>query len=144
MNQSYCAMKDDVNEYWFNIWNKSLERIMPSVTTTVTQEVELEPVMRRQLLIELRAFAAIKEQLVRLQHQSDAHKAAIGALRDETGAQTLSVEGFTISLVAPIRKVFNKKKFVLVGGDLALYEQAMDNVSSRAYDRISCPGSDDE
>lgn len=84
------------------------------------REIKLKPTLRRKLLNELKLYQELKVQLKTIEYALDKHKAAIGELRDETGEQSISLDGFSVTLVAPMRK-----------GDLELYKE---------YNKISCPG----
>ena len=114
-----------------------------SVIATTTTEVSLKPALKTRLLKELRTYAMLRSQMKDLELALDKHKAVIGGIREETGEQKLEIDGFSVTLVAPIRKKFNPKRFVAEGGDLAIYNNAMDDVTSRPYEKISCPGSKD-
>lgn len=118
---------------------------MPSiaVSATTTTEITLKPALKTRLLKELRTYAMLRSQMKDLELALDKHKAVIGGIREETGEQKLEIDGFSVTLVAPIRKKFNPKRFVAEGGDLAIYNNAMDDVTSRPYEKISCPGSKD-
>ena len=111
-----------------------------SVIATTTTEVSLKPALKTRLLKELRTYAMLRSQMKDLELALDKHKAVIGGIREETGEQKLEIDGFSVTLVAPIRKKFNPKRFVAEGGDLAIYNNAMDDVTSRSYEKISCPG----
>ena len=119
--------------------NTSLE-----VEATTTKEIKIKPAVRRKLLMELRAYAALKEQHRVIEHALDKHKTVIGEIRDETGEQAITIEGFSICLVAPVRKKFDPKKFVTLGGDLEIYNEANVDTPSKPYNKISCPGSEKE
>lgn len=110
-----------------------------NATVSTTTEIHLSPSIRTKLVTALRTYYRLKTQAKEIEVQLDHYKTVVACIREETGEMSLSVEGFTTSLVAPIRKVFNKKKFVSLGGDLALYEMAMDNVPSAPYEKISLP-----
>jgi hypothetical protein len=119
---------------------------MPSttITATTTTEITLAPAIRRKLLTELRTYAQLHEQKKALELAMDKIKGKVAAIRDETGEQSLKLEGFTTTLVAPIRKKFNEKKFVRLGGDLELYNQAVEETLTKPYEKITCPGSKDD
>lgn len=114
-----------------------------SLTATTTQEVTIKPSVRAKLLRELTVYASLRSELKSIEAKMDKSKAAIEAVREETGEGKLELEGYSITLVAPIRKVFNKKRFIAIGGDYGLYEEAMDNVTSKSYTKVSCPDSKD-
>src|SRR6267142_3452835 len=116
---------------------------MPSLETNATvktvQEIRLAPVLRKKLLTRLNVYAGLKAQRDAIDHAMKKAADEIGALRDETEEQSIKLEGFTVTLVAGHREKFNAKKFVQLGGDLAIYNQAKDLVPVKAYNRISTP-----
>ena len=114
-----------------------------ATTLATTHEVQLKPSLVTKLRRELRLYAELKTQLKVIESVLDKHKGVIGAIREETGEQSLKLDGFLITLVAPIRKKFNAMKFVELGGDVAIYNQAHEDVSGKAYERITCPGEKD-
>lgn len=116
----------------------------PSVTATTTHEVKLAPALRKKLLTSLRTYAGLKSQIEVLESALKKQKGLIGALREETGEQSLALEGFKVTLVANIRKKFNPKKFVQLGGDLALYNEAHEDVPVRAFEKITLPGASED
>jgi|SRR6266853_5765531 len=115
-----------------------------SLTATTVQEIQIKPALRKRLLTELKVYAEIVGQIKALESAKDKHKEAIGAIREETGEQKLEIDGFSVTLVAPIRKKFNPKKFVSLGGDLQIYNNAVEDVTSRPYEKISIPGTKEE
>ena len=119
---------------------------MPTLTATVTttKDIVLKPALRRKLMTELRAYAAIKDQIAILEHAKDKHKAVIGALRDDTGEQSIALEGFKVTLVAPVRSVLNKQKLIALGCAAAWLEEATEQKPGRAYNKITLPGETNE
>lgn len=119
---------------------------MPTVTCTTQTEVKISPSIQKRLRTELTAYAALRTELKSIEAKMDASKAKIEAVREETGEQKLEIDGYSVCIVAPIRKKFNPKKFVSLGGDLEIYRQAEENVTSKPYCKVTCPGlkSDDE
>ena len=116
---------------------------MPTLETTVTattkQDITLTPSIRRKLITELKLYQELRLQLKTIEHAIDRHRNLIGQIRDDTGEQSIALEGFTVTLVAPVRKKFDAKKYVLLGGDLEIYNAANVDTPSKAYDKISCP-----
>ncbi len=117
---------------------------MPTLTATATvsttTEIQLEPKLARKLRTELRLYAELKTQLEAIEAAMSKHKSAIGLLREETGERSIKLDGFTVSLVASIRKKFDAKQFVAEGGDLAIYHKAMIDVPLHPYEKVTCPG----
>jgi hypothetical protein len=112
---------------------------MLTATTTVTQTVELSPQLKRQLLNELKAYQGLKSQQDALELALANKKANIGRLREKSGEKTLELEGYKITLVEPVRKELDRKKFVELGGSLAMLENATVSRPTKSYERISCP-----
>jgi hypothetical protein len=112
---------------------------MLTATTTVTQTVELSPQLKRQLLNELKAYQSLHTQREALELAITNKKANIGKLRERSGEKMLELEGYKISLVEPVRKELDKKKFVELGGSLAMLENATVSRPTKAYERVTCP-----
>lgn len=119
---------------------------MPRVeaTVTTTKDIVLKPSVARRLRTELTGYQSVKQQIKALEAKADAHKEAIDTLRDETGETSLKLDGFTITMVAGTRRVFNPKAFVAAGGDMAIYNDSFDIKPNRPYTKVSLPGSKDE
>lgn len=115
-----------------------------SVTTTTTEEVLLTTKQRQRLLQELKVYQELKQQRDAIELAMDKHKAVIGGIRDETGEMSLTIDGFKTTLVAGSRKKFNPKKYVTLGGDLDLYNQAVDTKPTKPFEKITCPGDKEE
>ncbi len=115
---------------------------MPSVSPAVvtTHEIKLDNKVKRQLLTRLHLYEELRQQKKAIELAMDKCKGEVEDLRDQTGEQTLMVEGFTVTLVAPIRKKFDPQLFVQNGGSIELYNQSHIEVTSRAYTKITVPG----
>ena|SRR5467141_1613461 len=116
----------------------------PSLTATSSQELTLKPSVRKRLLVELNTYAGLRAELKAIEARMDKSKAIVETIREETGEQKLEIDGYSICIVAPIRKKFSPKKYVLIGGDLALYNLAMEDVTSKPYTKVTCPGAKEE
>lgn len=113
---------------------------MPVLSTAVVEAAKIAPAIRRKLLNKLSIYSSLHTQKKALEHAMEKAKNEIEVLREETGEATLSLEGYSITLVAPIRSKFNPKKFVQLGGDLALYNNAHEDVLSKPYTKVTLPG----
>jgi hypothetical protein len=113
-------------------------------TATTTQTISLRPSLRKQLLTKLGEYQQMHTQAKTLKAAMDAKKAEIGKLRNETGEQSLSLEGFTVTLVAPLKKWFDAKYFVSLGGSLSILNQATKHKPAKTYEKITCPGVEDD
>lgn len=111
-----------------------------NATVSTTKEIRLEPKLRKKILTELRTYAGLHDQLKAIQHAMDKKKAIIGELRNETGEQSVELEGFKVTLVAPTRRKFDPKKFVTLGGDIEVYNEANVETLTTPYEKITCPG----
>lgn len=111
-----------------------------TTTTTTTQTVTLKPALRRQLLIELKAYAGLREQLKAIEGALDMHKATIGRLRADTGETSLSLEGFKITHVTPVRSTLDKKLLLLNGVTMAQITDSTVVKPTKAFDKITVPG----
>lgn len=116
---------------------------MPSLTTTQTTTPILTPALRKRLAVAFAQYQARKAALDAAQAALDAVKATITELQEESGAESVEVDGFKATLVAPIRKQFDRKAYAASGGDLKLYDNAMVDVTSRPYVKISLPKGDE-
>lgn len=112
---------------------------MPALTTEQTTEVTIEPALRVKLVKELRAYAKQKDLKDAAEAAMDKLKVRIADLRDETGETSVSVDGYSVTLVAPLKSTFNKKLFVSNGGDLDIYNQSFEDKPVKAYTKITVP-----
>jgi hypothetical protein len=123
-----------------------MSRLAQTATVSTTQEVVLEPKLRKRLQLKLQEYAKIHAQIAPLKAKLKALTQELGAVRDETGEMSVALEGYGIvTLVAGTYKKFNEKLFVRIGGDLGLYKEALEEKPKKAYNKITLPGgSDDE
>ncbi len=113
-----------------------------AVETTQTVEVRLKPSLKRKLLNELTAYAALYAQLKSIEAQMAAHKATLEECVIESGEQKLDFGddiGKT-TMVFPVRSKLDKKLFVQQGGTLAQLENATVATPSKPYLLITLPG----
>ncbi len=109
-------------------------------TTTQTVEVKLKPSLKRKLLNELTAYAALHAQLKSIEAQMAVHKTTLEECVIESGEQSLELEGFKATMVFPVRSKLDKMLFVQQGGTLAQLENATVSTPSKHYLLISLPG----
>ncbi len=109
-------------------------------TTTQTVEIKLKPSLKRKLLNELQAYAALHAQLKAIEAQMAAHKATLEECVIESGEQSIELEGFKTTLVFPVRSKLDKKLFVQQGGTLAQLENATVSTPSKHYLLVTVPG----
>jgi hypothetical protein len=112
-------------------------------TTTVVQTVSIKPKTLAKLRAELKAYAALKAQRDAIDERMTAAKAVIGELRESTGEDKLSVDGFSLALVQSVRKVLNHAKLIELGCAAAWIEEATESKPSKPYEKITVPGDRD-
>jgi len=108
-------------------------------TKTVKQVVKIKPATLTTLRTELKAYAGLKAQLDAIQEKLDAKKEVIGELRESTGEDQLTIDGFSLALVQPVRKVLNQEKLIALGCAVAWIEEATENKPTAPYEKITCP-----
>lgn len=117
---------------------------MPSITATTTHQITITPAVKRQLLKELRLWAELHQQEKAIKLAKTKHAKAVEAIQTELGESSVDLEGFKSTIVAPIRKKFDKIKYVQLGGKLDIYDGAMVDTPGKAYLKITPPGAGDE
>lgn len=115
-----------------------------ALTTTTEQEVKLLPTVRAKLRRALKTYQELHGQKKALELAMDKQKGEIEAIRESVGAASFDFEGFKVSLVAGLRKKFNLKKYISIGGDLGLYNEANEDVPVKTYTKVTIPGDKSE
>lgn len=123
---------------------RPVQKAAPQAKATTTTDITIKPDIRRKLLTELRAYGELAMQLKPIKHAMDKHKGRIRELRESTGSSSIDIEGFKIKDVHSVHKKFNPDKFVALGGDLAIYNEACEDVPRKPYEKITVPGVSDE
>ena len=114
-----------------------------AVTVSTTQEVTLKPSVKAKLLRELHEYANAKQLLEIAQTKVDKHKAIVAAIREDIGEQSISLDGYTVTLVAGTKSKLDKGKLVAQGVSLAQIEMATVVSPSKAYVLITLPSVED-
>ena len=110
-----------------------------AVTTTTVQTVTLKPTVRKKLLTALRTYAGLKSQEAALDLAKKKVRSEVGGILEEVGESTLKIDGYTATFVAPAKKVLDRKKFVQLGGDLALLDAAYVEQAVTPYVKLTMP-----
>lgn len=118
----------------------NMPKLATTATVTTTTTVTLRPLVRKRLLNELHAYAELKAQLDAIEVVMDEHKATIRTLRESTGAASLELDGFKMTDVRGTTKKLDKKKFVALGGSLAMLEDATTVKPKKPYELVTVPG----
>lgn len=116
------------------------QSVATKATVTTTKEIKLAPQMRKKLLMELREFQTHKAARDAADAAMNACKAKVAKLRESTGEKSIEIDGFKSTLTQQTRKVLDHKKLIAAGCAQAWIEEATDNVPSKAYEKITCPG----
>lgn len=121
-----------------------MPKMQQTVQATTTHDITIAPSVAAKLRRSLKTYQSVKEQIKALEAQADKQKEIIDALRDETGETSIKLDGFTITMVAGTRRVFNPKAYVAAGGDMAIYNDSFDVRPNKPYTKISLPNESDK
>lgn len=121
---------------------------MPKQSLSTTVAVENQPfdattlapkvqTTLRQRLLEYQRNAA---QIKALEAAQETLKAEIGAIQEEVGETSMTIDGFTVTLVAPTRSTLNKKRLIALGCSPAWLIEATDITPTASYYKITQPG----
>lgn len=115
-----------------------------ATTAIVTEEITIEPKLKKRLMLKFQTIADLKAQRALLQEQIAAEVADIRELREQVGVESLSLDGgYTTTNVKGTSKSLDKKKFVSLGGSLQMLENATVWKSKREYELVTTPGVED-
>ena len=110
-----------------------------SLQGTVATEIQLAPKERVQLLRELKLWAQKKAAIKKLEAEAKELNAKIEALREESGLDTFEIDGYNVTLVAPVRSVLNEKRLIALGCKAEWITKAVEQVPSTPYTKITVP-----
>jgi hypothetical protein len=117
----------------------SMSKVTTSVTTTVTKTVKLLPSLRKQLLMELAAAQKEKLALKAAEDKWDKRKARIRKLREQTGEESIELDGYTVSNVTGTMTKWDEKKMLMEGLSVAQIEGFKTITPKKPYEKISFP-----
>ena len=116
-----------------------------ALTATTTHQLTIAPQIKRKLLLALRTYVELAAQAKMLKLAKKKQTKIVEAIQVELGETSLDIDGFKVTLVAPVPKKLDRKRFVALGGDLGILDAAMVDNPSEAYVKITAPGvADDE
>jgi len=113
-------------------------------TVSTTKDIVLKPQVLRKLRLELKTYTSLKEQFDILKAQLDKRKGVIGRLREETGEQSLSLDGYKITRVCGTSSKIDKAKLVELGCAMAWITESTVVTPKKPYEKITLPGEKDE
>ena len=99
----------------------------------------LSPHLEQQLRTHLQHYQRLKQRQEALDAEVERWHGKIGDLSAESGQDVLDIDGFKVTHVAPNKSQFNRRKFIQMGGDLAVYDAAHETVPGTPYERITLP-----
>ena len=111
-----------------------------TVTTTTKEEVKIKPILRTRLLKRLRVYGELRTQLKAIEAAMDKEKTEIGKIREEVGVTSLSLNGYKITQVSPLRSTLDKQKLIAMGVTTDMLEEATVTKPGRPYEKVTCPG----
>lgn len=116
---------------------------MPTLTatTTVTTEIKIKPVLKAQLMVQLRRYQEQKAILDQAKAEMELINAKVEALREKTGETGFALEGFKIKRVHGQRSVLNKMKLISLGCAVSWLDEATEILPSKPYTLITLPSS---
>lgn len=117
-----------------------MPRLAQVTAHTVEHVVELKPELTTRLRKEFRQYHALKTQADALKEKMDTIKGKVEDIMADAGEEALALDGYRCKIVAGTRKKFNPKKFVAKGGNLKIYNAAMEEKPIAAYVKVSVPG----
>jgi hypothetical protein len=118
---------------------------MPKLTQTTEPTLSvattLEPRIKTALQAKLRMYASRLAVKKVIEAELAELTAEMAALRDEAGEMSISLPGYgTTTLVASTYRKFNPRLFVSLGGELEIYNQAVEELPRKAFEKITLPG----
>ena len=111
-----------------------------AVTATTTHQLVIAPQIKRKLLLALKTYTELSAQAKVLALAKKKQSGIVEGIQTELGESSIDIDGYKSTIVAPIRRVLDKKKFIALGGNLDIYEAAMIDTPSKAYPKITAPG----
>ena len=115
-----------------------------ALTATTTHQLVIAPQLKRKLLLALKTYTELSAQAKVLALAKKKQGSIVEGIQTELGESSINIDGYKSTIVAPIRKVLDRKRFVALGGDLGVLDQAMIDTPSKAYPKITAPGAADD
>ena len=111
-----------------------------ALTATTTHQLTIAPQIKRKLLLALKTYTELSAQAKVLALAKKKQSGIVEGIQTELGESSIDIDGYKSTIVAPIRKVLDRKRFVALGGNLDILDQAMIDTPSKAYAKITAPG----
>ena len=115
-----------------------------ALTATTTHQLTIAPQIKRKLLLALKTYTELAAQAKVLALAKKKQGSIVEGIQTELGESSIAIDGYKSTIVAPIRKVLDRKRFVALGGDLEMLDKAMIDTPSKAYPKITAPGAVNE
>ena len=115
---------------------------MPRIGLDIAPQLDAR--LEQQLRQEFKLYQILKLKQARVELEVEAKRARIEKLREESGLAAIDLDGFKSQRVEPNRRQFNQRKFITLGGDLTIYNDAHEVVPGTPYERITLPKQESE
>lgn len=104
------------------------------VEVSATQELKLEPALKAKLKQRLTKLKELQRIADEAQAKADKEQALVEGYFEQAEAKSVTLEGLaTMTLVEGTSSKLNKKKFVELGGSLAMLENATETKPKKSY-----------
>ncbi len=115
--------------------------VMPglSLQGTVEQTAQLTTAQQVKLRKDLKLKAQLDQQIKELEAKKKSAVGRIDAVREEAGLDSFELDGFTVTLVAPVREVLDQKKLIALGCKVEWLQKATEKVPSTPYTKVTAP-----
>jgi hypothetical protein len=105
----------------------------------VEQTAQLTTAQQTKLRKDLKLKAKLDREIKLLEAQKKEAVDRIEEVREESGLDSFELDGFTVTLVAPVRDVLNQKKLIALGCKIEWLEKATEKVPSTPYTKVTAP-----
>lgn len=109
------------------------------LTAKLEEKPQLDPKLEQQLRAKFQLIQRAHRNLKAAEAEEDRLKAELGAMREEEGVEKLGIDGFNVTLRCDTYEVLDEKKFIALGGDLAIYRQALVRKPKKQYELVTYP-----
>lgn len=115
-----------------------------SVIATTKTELDLKIQTKTRLVKELKAYAALSEQMKSLKEAMRVHSASVEDILIEVGESSVGVDGYKATLVSPVKRKLEVKKLIALGVSQDVITRATSEKPGKSYVRITAPGAAEE
>ena len=121
---------------------------MPTLTQTVvattTTQVKIAPALKRKLTTSLRTYAGLQSQRDAIDAAMKKCRSGVEDVLGDIGESSVKVDGFSTTLVAPVRTTIDEKLLIANGVTTDQIAASKVQKATTPYVKITCPGSKDD